>query len=76
MSRAELSQVIAFKEAQKLPCLQAVLKESMRMHPAVGLPLGRVVPEAGAVIAGQYFPAGVCFCLPALLHLENTGLQE
>lgn len=62
--RAELSEVITFKEAQKLPYLQAVLKESMRMHPAVGLPLGRVVPKAGAEIAGHYFPAGVCLCLP------------
>ncbi|OQV03519.1 hypothetical protein CLAIMM_08555 [Cladophialophora immunda] len=56
--RGELSGVITFKEAQKLPYLQAVLKESMRMHPAVGLPLGRLVPAGGATISGHYFPAG------------------
>jgi cytochrome P450 len=42
-----------------MPYLQVVLKEALRMHPATGLPLGRVVPEGGAVIAGRMFPAGV-----------------
>ncbi|OBT85445.1 hypothetical protein VE02_06176 [Pseudogymnoascus sp. 03VT05] len=38
--------------------LQAVIKESLRLHPATGLPLARVVPAAGAVIAGTRFPGG------------------
>lgn len=28
------------------------------MHPATGLPLGRVVPDGGATICGRFFPAG------------------
>jgi hypothetical protein len=53
------SDPVTFAQAQKMPYLQAVLKEALRMHPATGLPLGRVVPEGGALIAGKMFPAGV-----------------
>ena len=45
---------------QRIPYLQAVIKEALRIHPATGLILGRVVPEGGSTIAGQFFPAGVC----------------
>ena len=41
-----------------MPYFQAVIKEAMRLHPATGLPLWRVVPEGGATISGRYFPAG------------------
>ncbi|KAJ4366495.1 hypothetical protein N0V83_008131 [Neocucurbitaria cava] len=50
---------ISFQTAQKMPYLQACIKEAMRLHPATGLPLSRVVPKEGAIIAGRYFPAGV-----------------
>ncbi|KAK1701831.1 cytochrome P450 [Colletotrichum lupini] len=46
-----------FQESLKLPYLQAVIKEALRLHPATGLPLERVVPEGGATIAGKFFPA-------------------
>lgn len=49
---------ITFKEAQSMPYLLAVIKEALRLHPATGLPLWRVVPEGGALIAGHQFPAG------------------
>ncbi|KFY65399.1 hypothetical protein V496_02591 [Pseudogymnoascus sp. VKM F-4515 (FW-2607)] len=54
----ELDDPITFKQAQSMPYLQAVLKEALRVHPATGLPLGRVVPIGGAIIAGRVFPAG------------------
>lgn len=54
-----ISDPVKFAEAQKMPYLQAVVKEALRMHPATGLPLGRVVPAEGATLAGQYFPPGV-----------------
>ncbi|KAH7111699.1 cytochrome P450 [Dactylonectria estremocensis] len=53
-----LSKMPTFKEASQMPYFQAVIKEALRMHPASGLPLERVVPEGGATIAGQYFPRG------------------
>ncbi len=48
-----------FKDTQQMPYLRAVIKEAMRLHPATGLILGRVVPAGGADVAGQYFPEGV-----------------
>ncbi len=55
-ARGLLSERITFKESQELPYFQAIMKEALRMHSAVGLPLWRVVPEGGVEIAGQYFP--------------------
>ncbi|RYP42624.1 hypothetical protein DL768_010307 [Monosporascus sp. mg162] len=49
---------ITFKTANNMPYLQAVIKEALRIHPATGLPFWRVVPEGGAVVAGQHFEAG------------------
>lgn len=57
--RGLLSDSFAFKETQQMPYLQAVIKEGLRMHPATGLPLERVVPEGGATICNQFFPADV-----------------
>lgn len=50
---------ITFKQSQEMPYLQAVLKEALRMHPATGLPLERVVPPGGATICNRFFPEGV-----------------
>jgi cytochrome P450 len=58
-AQGTISDPIKFAEANQLPYLQAVIKEGLRMHPATGLGLGRVVPSEGATLAGQYFPPGV-----------------
>ncbi|KAF4997961.1 hypothetical protein FGRMN_3481 [Fusarium graminum] len=57
-TEGELSKSPTFKESQKMVYLQAVIKEALRMHPATGLPLERVVPEGGATISGRFFPEG------------------
>jgi cytochrome P450 len=54
-----LSQPATFNETLKLPYLQACIKEGLRIHPATGLPLPRLVPQGGATIAGQHLPEGV-----------------
>lgn len=49
---------MTFQQSQGLPYLQAVIKESLRMHSATGLPLWRVVPEGGVELEGLHFPQG------------------
>jgi cytochrome P450 len=43
-----------------LPYLDACLKESMRLHHVIGVPLPRVVPEGGTELEGWKIAAGVC----------------
>lgn len=59
MDKAGLHERPNFQEVQKLPFLQAMIKESMRVLPGVGLPLWREVPKGGAVVCGRFFPEGV-----------------
>lgn len=54
-----ISRPITFSESQKLPYLQAVIKEALRMHPSTGFQLERLVPAEGATMSGYHFPAEV-----------------
>lgn len=54
-----ISDPITFQEAQSMPYLQAVIKEGLRVHPAVGTILPRKVPKGGVTLAGTFFPEGV-----------------
>jgi cytochrome P450 len=58
ISKGTASDPITFKEAQKLPYLHAVIQEALRVHPAVGAPLTRIIGPNGVTLAGQYFPPG------------------
>lgn len=49
---------ISYNTAKNLPYLQATIKESMRLHPVVGILVERVVPASGFTLDGQYFPPG------------------
>ncbi|KAL2063471.1 hypothetical protein VTL71DRAFT_5276 [Oculimacula yallundae] len=42
----------------RLPYLSACLSESQRLHPVVGMPLVRTVPEGGCELEGMFLPAG------------------
>jgi cytochrome P450 len=53
-----LSDPVTFEEAQRLRYFQAVVKEALRMHPAIGLLLERVVPRGGADVGGVWLPGG------------------
>ena len=59
--REELATVptnVSFAVAQEMKYLQACIKEGLRLHVAVGLPLFREVVGNGAEISGQSFPPG------------------
>lgn len=67
----KLSVPVTYAESQRLPYLNAVIQESLRIHPPVGLPLERVVPAEGLKMHdGTHIPAGVqvgCHAWP--IHL-------
>ncbi|RAK98993.1 cytochrome P450 [Aspergillus ibericus CBS 121593] len=56
--QGQLSDIVTWREARELRYLDAVIKESGRLHPPFGLPFERVVPPEGAVICGQAIPGG------------------
>lgn len=53
-----LSKPVSYKEANDMPYLQAVLKESMRLHSSVGLLMERHVPAGGVKIDDYFLKAG------------------
>ncbi|TVY15514.1 Pisatin demethylase [Lachnellula arida] len=57
-AEGKFSEYVEFSEGQQLKYLQAVVKEAMRLHPGVGMPLERVVPEGGATLCGEFIPGG------------------
>ncbi|KAL9610444.1 MAG: hypothetical protein Q9167_004842 [Letrouitia subvulpina] len=50
--------IVGWHEAQKLPFLDACIKEAGRLHPPFGLPLERIVPAEGASFCGEHLPGG------------------
>ncbi|KAK2685269.1 hypothetical protein QWA68_015638 [Fusarium oxysporum] len=70
----EIGDPISFADAQKMPYLQAVIREGLRLHPAGGLPLSRVVPKGGATIAGHFFPEGTIVGINAWVAHRNADV--
>jgi len=69
--------VVPFSAANKLPYLDAVITESFRIHPAVGLLLERVTPPQGAVIHGKFVPGGIVVgCNAWVLHQNKEVFGE
>jgi cytochrome P450 len=58
LDEAKLAEVPTYEETQKLPILQACIKETYRFHSPVGFGLTRVAPPEGVTICGQYFQPG------------------
>ena len=59
LDEAKLVEPIAYRETEKLPYFNAVVKEAMRLHPGIGVLLERVVPEGGLKLAdGSTIPTG------------------
>lgn len=59
LDAAQLPQPVPYSVASKSPYLDAVVRESMRLYPAVAMMLERVVPEGGLTLSdGRELPAG------------------
>ncbi|KAI9654563.1 MAG: hypothetical protein M1831_005324 [Alyxoria varia] len=69
--------LISWTDAQKMPYLDAVIQESFRLFPAVGLLLERQVPQAGAIVWGERVPAGtIVGCNAWVLHRRPDVFGE
>jgi cytochrome P450 len=65
------------REGKFSPYLQAVMKEAMRMHPAVGISMPRYVPSGGAEIDGRWYPAGTVVGVNAwVIHRNKEVFGE
>ena len=63
----------SFKQTQAMPYLQAVIKEALRVYPAVGLPLEWEVPVGGVELCGYFFPAGTVVGVnPWVMHYNTS----
>jgi cytochrome P450 len=59
LEKAKLTLPISYDRAKDISYLEAVISEAVRFHPAVGLPLERVVPAQGLrLLDGRYLPSG------------------
>lgn len=69
--------LVTWAESQRLPYLDACIKEAFRLHPAVGLPLERVVPAGGADILGERVAAGtIVGCSAWVIHRRPEVFGE
>lgn len=74
LDAADLPLPVTYKAAQTLPYLVAVIEEAIRMHPAVGLPLERIVPNQGLTLPdGRFIKAGTIVGMNAwVVHEDKT----
>jgi cytochrome P450 len=73
----KLSEVPKWTEVNKLPFLDAVMKEAMRMSPFLNLPLERAVPAGGTEINGIHLPAHTTVgCHPTLVGRDEAFYGE
>lgn len=75
LDEANLSHPISYWQTrERLPYMDAIIKESMRLHPGVGLLLERVVPDGGVQLPeGPFLKAGTCVGMNAwVVHLDSV----
>jgi cytochrome P450 len=71
--QGSLSEVPKWTEVNKLPYLDAVMKEAMRMSPFLNLHLEREVPVGGTDISGFHRPAHtIVGCHPTLIGRDRA----
>ena len=64
IDNAKLTYPVTWKAAQRLPYLDAVIKEALRIHSPITVSLERVVPPAGLVLPnGRYLKPGTIVCM-------------
>ncbi len=62
--------------AEKLPLLNAVIKEAMRIRPATSTGLERVVPEGGRIVGDIFLPGGSLVSVPIVVIHNDGSIYE
>jgi len=77
-SSGSLSVPATWKQSQELPYFDAVVKEALRLHPAVGLILERIVPSNGLRLdCGHVLPPGtIVGASPWVMHRDQRVFGE
>ncbi|KAF3192245.1 hypothetical protein TWF225_000505 [Orbilia oligospora] len=66
------STIPKYSQTNSLPYLSAIIKESLRLHPAVGILLERIVPAGGVTLCGEFLPEGtIVGCNPWVIHHDK-----
>jgi cytochrome P450 len=64
---------LSFHDAERIPYLSAVVRESMRLHPSITYQLPRVPPPEGLKIGDFYIPSSAtCGISPAAMNRDTT----
>ena len=66
--------VISYEQAKRLPYLEAVINEGLRIHSTSGLGLPREVPPGGLTVCGRYFPEGTILSVPTYTIHRDPGV--
>ncbi|KAG9313453.1 cytochrome P450 [Chiua virens] len=65
--------VTTFEQVKRLPYLEAVINEALRMHSTSAIGLPRVAPEGGLTIDGIHFPQGTVLSVPTYtIHRDKN----
>ena len=67
-----LDEHVSYEQCLKVPYLQAVMKEALRIHAGIGFPLEHYVPDVGAMVCGVDLPAGTVVGVnPHVIHHDR-----
>ncbi|KAH9914221.1 cytochrome P450 [Fomitopsis serialis] len=66
--------VVTFEQVRRLPYLDAVINEGMRVHSTSGIGLPREVPTGGLTVCGRFFPEGTVLSVPTYTVHRNEDV--
>ena len=66
--------VATFEQVKRLPYLEAVINEGLRIHSTSSMGLPRRVPEGGLTVLGKTFPSGAVLSVPSYTIHRDKGV--
>lgn len=71
--KGHISRPIQDYESKRLPYLQAVIREGLRVFPALTPLLNKTVPKGGDCVAGFHLPTGTEVGVDVVSHSTSAG---